>query len=141
MDSAEPGLSTNGERVANRQLVIDLLEMAFAEIAPDALLARLAAAGVPAGKVRTLEEVYAWDQVESQGLKVQVNHATAGPLTLPGPPLRFFAPGVGGEVETTRRDHTPPPVLGAEGEAIRAWLSGGGVPHRDGDDVKDGHAT
>jgi len=38
------------------------------------------------------------------------------------PPLRFFAPGADGEVETTRRDHLPPPVLGADGDAIRAWL-------------------
>ena len=96
---------------------------------------------MPAGKVRTLDDVYAWDQVESQGLKISVDHATAGPLTLPGPPLRFFAPGPDGEVETTRRDHTAPPVLGADGDAIRAWLAGDGVPQPDEDDVEDGHAT
>jgi len=79
--------------------------------------------------------------VESQGLKISVEHATAGELTLPGPPLRFFSPGADGEVETTRREHTAPPVLGADGDAIRAWLSGG-VPQDDADaDVEDGHAT
>ena len=31
---------------------------------------------IPAGKVRTLDEVYSWDQVESQGLKISVEHAT-----------------------------------------------------------------
>jgi crotonobetainyl-CoA:carnitine CoA-transferase CaiB-like acyl-CoA transferase len=122
--------------------VIALLEGVFAEIPAEQLLARLDAAGVPAGKVRTLDEVYTWDQVESQGLKITVDHATAGSLTLPGPPLRFFSPGADGEVETTRRDHTPPPVLGADGDAIRAWLSGAdGVPQPEGDDVEDGHAT
>ncbi|MGY1854958.1 CaiB/BaiF CoA transferase family protein [Modestobacter sp. SYSU DS0290] len=122
LDPAAPGMATNGERVEHREQVIELLEGAFAEIPAAELLARLDAAGVPAGKVRTLDEVYAWDQVESQGLKVRVEHATAGELTLPGPPLRFFAPGPDGETETTRRDHTAPPVLGADGDAIRAWL-------------------
>jgi crotonobetainyl-CoA:carnitine CoA-transferase CaiB-like acyl-CoA transferase len=142
-DPEAPGMATNGERVTNRQQVIELLEQAFAAIPAEELLARLAAAGVPAGKVRTLDDVYAWDQLESQGLKITVDHATAGPLTLPGPPLRFFAPGADGEVETTRRDHTPPPPLGADGDAIRAWLSGAtqGVPQPAEDDVEDGHAT
>ncbi|MGY2079739.1 CaiB/BaiF CoA transferase family protein [Modestobacter sp. SYSU DS0657] len=124
LDPAAPGMATNGERVEHRDQVIELLEDAFADIPAAELLARLDAAGVPAGKVRTLDEVYAWDQVESQGLKVTVEHATAGALTLPGPPLRFFAPGPDGETETTRREHTAPPVLGADGDAIRAWLAG-----------------
>ncbi|HZH22431.1 MAG TPA: CoA transferase, partial [Geodermatophilus sp.] len=110
------------ERVARRQEVIELLEGVFADIPAEELLARLSAAGVPAGKVRTLDDVYGWDQLESQGLKISVEHATAGSLTLPGPPLRFFAPGPDGESETTRRDHAAPPVLGSSNEAIRAWL-------------------
>ena len=59
-------------------------------ISPDALLERLDRAGVPAGRVRSIDEVYAWDQTRSQGLLVDVEHASLGPLTLPGPPLRFF---------------------------------------------------
>jgi crotonobetainyl-CoA:carnitine CoA-transferase CaiB-like acyl-CoA transferase len=123
--------------------VIALLESAFADIAPEELLARLAAAGIPAGKVRTLDEVYGWDQALSQGLLVDVEHATLGRLSLPGPPLRFFAPGPDGEAETTRTAHAAPPVLGADGDAIRAWLAGDGdgVPQPAGDDVEDGHAT
>ncbi|WP_448611549.1 CaiB/BaiF CoA transferase family protein [Geodermatophilus sp. URMC 60] len=123
LDPDAPGLATNGERVARRQEVIELLEGVFADIPAEELLARLSAAGVPAGKVRTLDDVYAWDQLASQGLKISVEHATAGSLTLPGPPLRFFAPGPDGETETTRRDHAAPPVLGSSNEAIRAWLA------------------
>ncbi|MBB3083255.1 CaiB/BaiF CoA transferase family protein [Geodermatophilus sabuli] len=122
LDPEAPGMATNGERVGNRQQVIELLERAFAGISPEELLARLAAAGIPAGKVRTIDEVYTWDQTLSQGLLVDVEHATLGPLQLPGPPLRFFAPGPDGETETTRRDHAAPPVLGSSNEAIRAWL-------------------
>ena len=76
---------------------------------------------MPAGKVRTLDEVYAWDQTASQGLLVEVEHPTLGPLTLPGPPLRFFD---GDGAEVTRRDHDAPPILDEDGPAIRAWLRG-----------------
>jgi hypothetical protein len=55
--------------------------------------------------------------------------------------LRFFDARPDGETETTRREHTAPPVLGADGAAIRAWLSQDGVAQRDGDDLEDGHAT
>jgi formyl-CoA transferase len=123
LDPEAPGLATNSERVANRAQVIELLERAFADHTPEELLARLADAGIPAGKVRTLDEVYTWDQTLSQGLLVDVEHATLGRLQLPGPPLRFFAPGPDGESETTRREHAAPPVLGSSDEEIRAWLA------------------
>jgi crotonobetainyl-CoA:carnitine CoA-transferase CaiB-like acyl-CoA transferase len=123
LDPEADGLATNGERVGNRQRVIELLEGVFADTDPETLLARLAAAGVPAGKVRTIDEVYGWEQTLSQGLLVDVEHATLGRLQLPGPPLRFFAPGPDGETETTRRDHGAPPVLGGSDEAVRAWLT------------------
>ena len=117
-------MATNGDRVEHRAEVITLLEGAFADIPAEDLLARLAKVGIPSGKVRSLDEVYQWDQALSQGLLVDVEHATLGRLQLPGPPLRFFAPGADGETETTRREHTAPPVLGADGDAIRAWLDG-----------------
>ena len=124
LDPDQDGLATNSERVGRREQVIELLENAFAFIEAPDLLARLATAGIPAGKVRTLDEVYSWDQLESQGLKIDVDHPTLGPLTLPGPPLRFFDPGPDGEHETTKRDHAAPPTLGADGAEIRAWLAG-----------------
>ena len=102
-----------------------LLEAAFAEWDAAPLLARLAELGVPAGKVRTLDEVYEWEQTRSQGLLVDVEHASLGRITLPGPPLRFFAtdPADGdGLAEVTRRRHQAPPTLDADGAAIRAWL-------------------
>ncbi len=152
LDPDAPGMATNGERVGNRDDVIELLETTFADISPEELLSRLDSAGVPAGKVRTLDEVYAWDQVRAQGLLIDVEHRTLGSLTLPGPPLRFFAAGPDGETETTRRDHGAPPTLGADNDAIRAWLSGSesgwassgaaeGVPQPATEDLEDGHAT
>jgi len=84
------------------------------------LLARLGELGIPAGKVRTIDEVYAWEQTRSQGLLIDVEHATLGDLRLAGPPLRFFDPQ--GQ-EVTRTAHTAPPTLDGEGASIRAWLA------------------
>jgi crotonobetainyl-CoA:carnitine CoA-transferase CaiB-like acyl-CoA transferase len=118
LDPAAAGLATNAERVGDRARVIEVVETAFAGHDAEPLLARLAEIGVPAGKVRTLDEVYAWDQTASQGLLLDVEHATLGPITLPGPPLRFFDAE---ETETTR-DHAAPPTLDQHGASIRAWL-------------------
>ena len=119
---------TNADRVAHRAEVIDELEATFADQSPQQLLERLASAGVPAGRVRTLDEVYAWDQVRSQGLVVDVDHETVGPVQLPGPPLRFFEVDDDAEVEVTRRDHRPPPVLDAHTSDVLAWLAEPAAP-------------
>ncbi|MCD4535826.1 CoA transferase [Nocardioides sp. cx-169] len=122
LDPAADGLATNQDRVAARARVIEVVEGVFADWDAEPLLARLAEVGVPAGKVRTLDEVYSWDQTASQGLLVDVEHPTLGRVTLPGPPLRFFD-AAGAEV--TRRDHASPPVLDEHAGSIRAWLEGG----------------
>ncbi|WP_076263035.1 CaiB/BaiF CoA transferase family protein [Intrasporangium flavum] len=122
LDASGEGVATNAERVAHRDHVIALVETAFADWDAEPLLARLAEVGVPAGKVRTLDEVYAWDQTASQGLLVDVEHPTLGRITLPGPPLRFFDAG---GTEVTRREHAAPPTLDEDGAAIRAWLQEG----------------
>lgn len=69
--------------------------------------------------MRTIDDVYAWEQTRSQGLLLEVDHATQGRLELPGSPLRFDDnPYSGG-----RARHVAPPTLGQHNEAIRAWLS------------------
>jgi crotonobetainyl-CoA:carnitine CoA-transferase CaiB-like acyl-CoA transferase len=122
LDPLAEGLATNPERVANLERTTALVEEVFADRDAEELLVELAEAGVPAGKVRTLDEVYAWDQTLSQGLLTEVEHAALGRLTLPAGPLRLFAPD---GAETTRRDHASPPLLDEHGDAIRAWLAGG----------------
>ena len=87
---------------------------------PEPLLAKLNDAGIPAGKVRTLDEVYEWDQVHSQGLVIDVEHKVLGTVSLPGPPLRFFS--AADTAETTLTAHTAPPLLDQDGDQIRRWL-------------------
>ncbi|MFC7485665.1 CaiB/BaiF CoA transferase family protein [Knoellia sp. CPCC 206453] len=120
VDADDPRFATNDDRVRNRTVLIAELEATLVAVDTDELLGRMARAGVPAGRVRSLDEVYASAQVQSQGLTVQVDHARLGTVTLPGLPLRFFDSR---ETETTRTDHAAPPVLNADGEAVRRWLS------------------
>jgi crotonobetainyl-CoA:carnitine CoA-transferase CaiB-like acyl-CoA transferase len=119
LDATDPRFATNPDRVANRDDLIEVIEGLFASSPAEDCLARLAAAGVPAGKVRTIDDVYAWEQTRSQGLLTSVEHPTLGTVELPGSPIRFDDnPFSGG-----RSTHLAPPTLGQHNEAIRAWLS------------------
>ena len=104
--------------MGNRDLVIETLNAAFADITHDDLLARLAELGVPAGEVRTLDRVYDWEQTRSQGLVVEVDHPVLGRIELPGPPLRLDDNAYAGGRETT----LPPPALGEHTAGVLAWL-------------------
>ena len=97
------------------QRKIDLARCAFAAVSAAEWIVRLDGAGIPAGKVRRIDETYEWDQTRSQGLVVEVDHATLGRISLPGPPVRFD----GGD----RRTHAAPPTLGQHDESVRAWLN------------------
>ncbi|MDX6739527.1 CoA transferase [Actinocorallia sp. A-T 12471] len=120
----DPGYATNADRLARRDDLTALLEAVFADFEPDELLRRLAAAGIPAGRVRSLDEVYAWEQTRSQRLLIDVEHRSLGKIALPGSALRTFAlTETGEETETTRDLHDPPPVLDADAAAVRAWLA------------------
>jgi crotonobetainyl-CoA:carnitine CoA-transferase CaiB-like acyl-CoA transferase len=118
LDVEMPGFATNPERVSRREEMIAIIEQLFSTWPAAALLDKLAEIGVPAGKVRSIDEVYTWDQTASQGLLIDVDHSTLGTLTLPGPPLRFFDQ----TGETTARQHEAPPVLGEDRADVLAWL-------------------
>src|ERR1700738_3724409 len=89
LDPADARFATNADRVANRDGLIDEVEKAFAAVPAAEWIGRLDEAGIPAGQVRRIDETYEWDQTRSQGLVVEVEHATLGRISLPGPPGRF----------------------------------------------------
>ena len=105
-------------RVERREELTGLIEAALTEHGAEHWLPVLADAGIPAGKVRTVDDVYTWEQTRSQGLVVEVDHPTVGTIELPGPPLRFDdLPYAGG-----RATHQPPPRLGEHNDSVLAWL-------------------
>ncbi|MDO5711849.1 MAG: CoA transferase [Micrococcales bacterium] len=118
LDPLADGLRTNGERVAHRDRLVSLIDEAIASWTIEDLLAKLAKLGIPSGKVRTIDEVYEWDQVSSQHLLMRVEHPVLGEITVPGSPVRFDDnPYSGG-----RPTPTAPPLLGEHNDTVRAWL-------------------
>ncbi|MBE3009836.1 CoA transferase [Microbispora sp. NEAU-D428] len=116
IDPEMPKYATNRDRFAHREELIAEMEKALAAHDREHWLAALREIGVPAGAIRSIDEVYAWDQVRSQGLLVTVDHPVLGPIELPGPPLRFDgrAPDDG---------HAAPPGLGQDNDAVLDWLA------------------
>ena len=104
IDPEEDGLATNRERQAR----VDALEARISEALSaedvETWMARLEEAGVPAGRIRTLDQVYGWDQVAHLGLVDEVTHPLLGTLRIPGPPVAWDRSG--------RPTVTPPPLLG-----------------------------
>lgn len=118
LDADDPRFLTNGDRVANRDALTAEIEKAFATQPAEHWLVLLGDAGVPSGKVRSIDDVYAWEQTRSQGLLLDVEHTTQGHLQLPGSPIRFDDnPYSGG-----RAEHLAPPTLGQHNDSVRAWL-------------------
>ena len=117
-DPVEPDFASNPLRVANRDRLVERIETLFADRPAEHWLELLAGAGVPSGKVRSMDDVYTWDQTLSQGLLLSVAHATQGELRLPGSPVRFDDnPFSGG-----RSEHLAPPTLGQHDASVREWL-------------------
>ncbi len=121
IDPDDSRFASNSQRTARRAELITLIEAVFAEEGSDHWLAQLDAIGVPAGAIRTLQQVYDWDQTASQGLLVNVEHPVLGTITLPGPPLRFD--------DSEPVAHRAPPALGEHDESVRAWLAAGESAH------------
>jgi crotonobetainyl-CoA:carnitine CoA-transferase CaiB-like acyl-CoA transferase len=114
IDAEDPRFVHNGNRRANSEALDELIGRQLAGSTVSAWLERFAEHAVPAGEVKSLDQVYASAQVASQGLVVETDHATLGPIRTPGPPLRFGrSPG---------HTHLPPPTLGQHSRTVAAWL-------------------
>ncbi|ANY23877.1 CaiB/BaiF CoA transferase family protein [Gordonia terrae] len=118
LDAEVERFRTNRDRVGHRAELEAEINSVLGESNTEHWLRALTAAGVPAGRVRDLEQVYSWDQTRSQGLVVEVDHPDLGTVELPGPPIRVDDREYAG----TRETHRPPPRLGEHDESVRAWL-------------------
>src|SRR5690606_38700152 len=85
----DPRFQKNSGRVINREALIPMLADAMLAGVRDDWLARLEAAGVPAGPINTIEQVHQDPHVLARGLKLDVPHTTAGTLPTVASPLRL----------------------------------------------------
>ncbi len=110
IDPEDERFSDNGRRRARVDELEKEISPILASATVDEWMERLGEAGVPAGRVRPLDEVYASPQVEHLGLIDTVEHPTLGEVRLPGTPLGYGRSG--------RRAPGPPPMLGQHTEEV-----------------------
>ena len=104
LDPDDERFATNGQRIARVEELEGEIASALTSATVDEWMERLGDAGVPAGRVKPLDEVYSSPQVKHLGLVDMVDHPTLGEIRLPGTPLGYGRSG--------RRVPEPPPTLG-----------------------------
>ena len=88
----DPRFATNDARLSNRALLNDAIRALFANQAVDSLIERLSAAGVPCGRVRTIEEVLEDPQLAARQMFVGIP-TSEGIVNTPGNPIKLSALG------------------------------------------------
>ncbi|HZU47281.1 MAG TPA: CaiB/BaiF CoA-transferase family protein [Mycobacterium sp.] len=101
---------TNPDRVRNREELLPVLEAAFRTRPAEEWARELWGTRVPAAPVNSVDEIFADPYVAETGLVRQVDHTTAGKVSVVGSPLRID--GERPEVEL------PPPALGEHTDAV-----------------------
>jgi crotonobetainyl-CoA:carnitine CoA-transferase CaiB-like acyl-CoA transferase len=109
---ADPRFATNASRVEHRRELVPLLAARFQERSAEDWLVELDAAGVPAGKVRSVPDALAAAEAAGRAATVTVEHPTAGALDLVASPIWGAA----------RPDPSPPPLLGEHTAEVLAEL-------------------
>ncbi|MBR0643051.1 CaiB/BaiF CoA transferase family protein [Plastoroseomonas hellenica] len=114
----DPRFATATARVENRDALLALLRPIIRRHGRDAWVARLGAAGVPCGAIRSVGEVCAAPQLATRGMIHDMPHPAAGRARSIASPARFDG----------RPPPTPgaPPMLDGHRDAVLAdWLGGG----------------
>jgi crotonobetainyl-CoA:carnitine CoA-transferase CaiB-like acyl-CoA transferase len=108
----DPRLARNRDRLAHREEVVGAIAARLAGMPRDQVLAAAEAAGVPAGPINTVAEAFADPQAVHRGMIQEI-----GPSRAPRSPMRFSRAALAAD--------RPPPMLDADGAAIRSALAAG----------------
>ena len=112
--AANPTYADNGGRMANLAVLVEEIEAVFAASTSAEILDALGKAGVPAGPIHTIDEVFDHPQAEHYQLRQQVEHATLGQINQIGFPYTFS--------ETPPVIRRPPPTLGQHTDEVLSEL-------------------
>jgi formyl-CoA transferase len=114
----DPRFATNEARVANRDVLKAVLETRLKTRGKRAWTDLFVAAGLPAGPIHTLDEVFADVQVQHCGLVETIQHATLGALRqIPTPVFGTAAQSGGAQRHPTR--HAAPALGEHTTEVLR----------------------
>ena len=105
---------TNAKRIARRAELRQLIETQMCATAQAEWIDRLNAAGVPSGRVQTLEEALDDPQARAQEMVIEVEHPGHGPVRMLGYPVKLSA--------TPCRTRRPAPELGGDTEEVLGGL-------------------
>lgn len=100
----EPRYKSNQLRVQNRKELLQKLSQRFEQETTADWLRMFQGSGVPVGPINSIQQVFADPQVKHNGLIQEMEHPTAGRITVPGPAVRFSS-----FIPTTP---APPPLIG-----------------------------
>ena len=100
----DPRFATESARVEHRATLVPLLNEILGERSADEWMKRFEAAGVPAGRIRTVPEVCESEHLKARGMIQRLTHPRAGSITVFGVPIKLHA--------TPGAVKTPPPTLG-----------------------------
>ena len=106
----DPRFATEAARVENRATLVPLLNEILGERSADEWMKRLEAAGVPAGRIRTVPEVCESEHLKARGMIQALEHPKAGRITVMGVPIKLHA--------TPGAVRTPPPTLGQHTDEV-----------------------
>jgi len=110
----DPRFDSEASRVSNRDALIPLLNSIFGTRPAAEWLARLDAAGVPAGRIKTVAEVCESEHLRARGMFVTLKHPKAGAGTAMGVPIRLW--------DTPGAAQAPAPLLGQHTDEILTGL-------------------
>ena len=85
----DPRYTTNVERAKNRLTLLPVMKALIAEFPRALLLERMAAAGIPCGKVAGLHEALTSERTRRGGLLQEMPHPVAGSTQVFAPPYRL----------------------------------------------------
>jgi crotonobetainyl-CoA:carnitine CoA-transferase CaiB-like acyl-CoA transferase len=108
----DPRFATVSARIANRDLVLQCLESIFAQHPAAHWIGALEAADVPVSPVNSMDAVFDDPQVRHRGMRVAVDHPTAGSVDMIANPINRAAA------------YTAPPLLGEHTDEILTQLLG-----------------
>jgi formyl-CoA transferase/CoA:oxalate CoA-transferase len=110
----DPRFDTEAQRVANRDVLVPLLDGVLGERTAAEWLERLDSAGVPAGRIKSVAEVCESPHLKERGMIVPLPHPKAGTVTVFGVPIRLWGtPGAATQ---------PPPLLGQHTDEVLTGL-------------------
>lgn len=112
----DESLATNRSRLQFRPRLHEALEPILRARTTGAWLEVLENGGVPAGPIRSLDEVFADPLVMARNMKLEVEHPTVGTLSVTGAPWSF------GEGPLDAR--LPPPLLGEHSLEVLEEVAG-----------------